>query len=229
MKKNVMMRIASVLLIAVLVTTCGISGTYAKYVSTAAGSDTARVAKWGVTATVTGEAFATSYGIKEAADDVNNKAIAVSVVSSTTDKVVAPGTEGTFTGVALTGTPEVAVNVTNDATITLDGWEVDGSFYCPITITIENTAYCGLDYTSADKFIKDLEGAIEAANGNYAANTNLSEVAGLNGNYTWAWAFEGDANSEQTNAKDTELGNLAADGTANTITISVVTTVTQVD
>ena len=43
MKKNIMMRVASALLIAVLLTTCAISGTFAKYVSTASGSDTARV------------------------------------------------------------------------------------------------------------------------------------------------------------------------------------------
>ena len=47
MKKNKMMRVASALLVAVLLTTCAISGTFAKYVSQATGSDTARVAKWG--------------------------------------------------------------------------------------------------------------------------------------------------------------------------------------
>ena len=47
MKTNKMMRIASVLLVAVLLTTCSISGTFAKYVSQATGTDTARVAYWG--------------------------------------------------------------------------------------------------------------------------------------------------------------------------------------
>ena len=48
MKKNRMMRVASALLVAVLLTTCAISGTFAKYVTTESGSDFARVAKWGV-------------------------------------------------------------------------------------------------------------------------------------------------------------------------------------
>ena len=48
MKKNTMMRVASALLVAVLLSTCAISGTFAKYVTTASGSDTARVAKWDV-------------------------------------------------------------------------------------------------------------------------------------------------------------------------------------
>ena len=47
MKKNKMMRIASVLLVAVILTTCAISGTFAKYVSSADSSDSARVAYWG--------------------------------------------------------------------------------------------------------------------------------------------------------------------------------------
>ena len=48
MKKNKMMRIASVLLVAVLLSTCAISGTFAKYISTASSSDKATVAKWDV-------------------------------------------------------------------------------------------------------------------------------------------------------------------------------------
>ena len=47
MKKNVMMRIASILLVCVLATTCGISGTFAKYVTKSTMNDEARVAYWG--------------------------------------------------------------------------------------------------------------------------------------------------------------------------------------
>ncbi len=46
MKKNTMMRIASVLLVAVVLTTCAISGTFAKYTSEKEVSDSATVAKW---------------------------------------------------------------------------------------------------------------------------------------------------------------------------------------
>ena len=49
MKKNKMMRLASFLLIAVLVSTSAISGTYAKYTTSGFAEDQARVAKWGVT------------------------------------------------------------------------------------------------------------------------------------------------------------------------------------
>ena len=43
MKKNVMMRVASALLVAVLLSTCTISGTFAKYVTTSSGNDNAEV------------------------------------------------------------------------------------------------------------------------------------------------------------------------------------------
>ena len=49
MKKNIMMRLSALLLVAVLLTTCVISGTFAKYVTTGTATDSARVAKWGVT------------------------------------------------------------------------------------------------------------------------------------------------------------------------------------
>ena len=47
MRKNKFMRAASGLLVAVLLTTCVISGTFAKYTSTSTGTDSARVARWG--------------------------------------------------------------------------------------------------------------------------------------------------------------------------------------
>ena len=61
MKKNVMMRIASILLVCVLVTTCGISGTFAKYTTNATSSDTARVARWGVEVSASGTMFGKAY------------------------------------------------------------------------------------------------------------------------------------------------------------------------
>ena len=122
MKKNKMMRIASILMVAVLVSTCAVSGTFAKYVTSDSGKDTARVAKWGVSILASGDLFAETY--KKAADNTPNKEngaarTGLSVVASTAvngdnvtldnvDKVVAPGTKNTD-GLLYTvaGTPEV--------------------------------------------------------------------------------------------------------------------------
>ena len=48
MKKNKRMRTASGLMIAALLTTSMISGTFAKYTTADAAQDSARAAKWGV-------------------------------------------------------------------------------------------------------------------------------------------------------------------------------------
>ena len=58
MRKNKMMRTASGLLVATLLTTSVISGTFAKYTTEETGSDSARVAKFGVEITARGTMFA---------------------------------------------------------------------------------------------------------------------------------------------------------------------------
>lgn len=231
MKKNTMMRVASALLVAVLMTTCAISGTFAKYTTGADADDTARVAKWGVTATVTGGAFAKEYE----ADDQETE-FDVTVSSSTDDKLVAPGTEGTFTGVALTGTPEVAVKIEKTATITVSGWMIDADknaetaevFYCPLVFVINNNTINGSTYTSAADLQTALKNAIEAGNDEYAANTNLANIEGMNGDYAWSWDFDDDGKGTN-DAKDTILGDMVANGGTATITIDVDVKVTQID
>lgn len=221
MKTNKMMRIASVLLVAVLLTTCVISGTFAKYVKTADGGDQARVAKWGVGITVTGDMFSKTYDAVDGA--------ATTVVSE--DKVVAPGTEGTLAAVTLSGSPEVDVNVAYAAELTLTGWEVDitddgndnPTLYCPIVITVDGTEY-KIDATN-DTLAK-LETAVENAIATYTADidagTNLATADINSPVVTWAWAI-GDAN-----ASDTALGDAAANGSASTIALELTVTVTQV-
>ena len=115
MKKNKMMRIASILLVVTLLSTCVISGTFAKYVTKAEGQDQARVAKWGVLVTVEGNAFADKYA---ATDEAYLEAEGeYSVVSSVAgEQVVAPGTSAEEADLALVatvkGTPEVAARYT---------------------------------------------------------------------------------------------------------------------
>ena len=80
MRKNKMMRAASGLLVATLLTTSVISGTFAKYTTSAEGTDTARVATWGFndkSSITLSDLFKTAY-------DNNN-------VKSNVD-VIAPGT-----------------------------------------------------------------------------------------------------------------------------------------
>ena len=83
MKKNRMMRLASVLLVCVLLTTSVISGTFAKYTTTNTASDEARVAYWGfdAAANITFDLF----DVKTAGD-----------TGVAADGLLAPGTERTI-------------------------------------------------------------------------------------------------------------------------------------
>ncbi len=213
MKKNKFMRLASVLLVLTLLSTCAISGTFAKYVTEGTGGDTARVAKWGVTvtgaATATNTMFASSYQ-----NDANTV-----TVSAGTDKVVAPGTEGTFSKFTITGTPEVSVKLTYEATVSFTGtWtDADGNYYCPIVVSVNNTAVDTTGVASTADYAAKIKSAIEAVSADYAVGTAITDALTI----TWAWAFDG-----SNDAADTYLGNLA---NAPTISVEVTATVTQVD
>ena len=233
MKKNRMMRLASGLLVAVLITTSTISGTYAKYVTEASVQDSARVAKFGVVVTATAESvFGKTYlnttddtpGDGTEADD------AVTVRAN--EEVVAPGTKGTLAAFTITGTPEVDTVVTYEATVDLgDKWvDADDNYYCPLIIDGVN----GLDYNTIDEFETAVKAAIEAHDdaAYYEAGTVLDTDA-LTFDVEWEWPFESaDTDSDgkpDNDVKDTHLGDEAAEGRAATIDITVKCVVTQVD
>ena len=218
MKKNKMMRLASGLLVAVLITTSTISGTFAKYTTSDSATDTARVAKFGVTVEATNaEAlFAETY---------NSNAV---VSSETNVDVVAPGTTGTLAGFTITGTPEVKTEVVYSATLDLEKF----GDYCPIIFTVEGTDYKAAGKTAGD--IAALETAVVEAiadcTGTYAVGTPIADTL----NVSWRWDFVQDAVngvSFQTNDLDTVLGDAAAGiggGEAAEITLAVTCTVNQV-
>ena len=218
MKKNNMMRIASVLLVAVLLSTCVISGTFAKYVTSDTATDSARVAKFGVDIVAKTEAdnsmFVKTYNDNDGTYDGLS-------VEATVD-VVAPGTSGTLTAFAVTGTPEVAVRVTYTPTLTLENWTVSGAEYCPIAITVgAETFKVGVgDITTIAELKAAVEAAITAKTMDYEPNTDLSTI---NDDLTvsWTWDFAGN-----DDAKDTALGDAT---TAATIDLDVKVTITQID
>ena len=115
MKKNKMMRIASVLLVAVLLSTCAISGTYAKYISSAVGSDKATVAKWDVKIGDTPISNTFTFGLFDTINDTLDSNDEKDVA----DGKIAPGTEGEFkiklnTASEVTSTYKIDYNVTKN-------------------------------------------------------------------------------------------------------------------
>ena len=239
MKKNVMMRLASFLLVAVLISTSAISGTYAKYVTDDSGFDTARVAKFGVVVDVEGSMFAEAY---EKVDNGNGATASTdttltTVVSDGTGgdytNLLAPGTKGKMTEIQLSGKPEVDVAVTYKADVTLTGWLVeDDEFYCPLVFTVTGTDYTetvdGATCEDADELIEALKNAVKDYSKSYDANTDLSGKQADNLDITWEWPFEVSVANDK---KDTYLGDAAAADVedASTIKVEVTCTVTQID
>lgn len=224
MKKNRMMRLASMLLVAVLLTTSTISGTFAKYVTTDGASDTARVAKWGVTIKTTGKMFGDAYkdGVVNFTADEEVDTIRVQADTEGTN-VVAPGTNGTLAAYDIEGKPEVDTEVTYTAELTLANWEIDGVEYCPIVFNVNGAEIKFVD--SVANLETAVEEAIVAATKNYHTNDDLSDVED-DLVVTWAWEFEVD---DATNIKDTALGNQAAEGSAATIKLDTTCTIAQVN
>lgn len=234
-KKNWTLRAAVLMLALVLITSCFVGGTFAKYVTSGDAADHARVAKWGVTVTAhgTGDVFAKSY------DNT--------VIANGEYKVIAPGTKKENAAlVTLSGQPEVAVKVTYSAEhFSLTGkWVGDknDTFYCPLIIkvtgkvngTVQTTTINCAEKNSAAEIETAVQNAVAACSATYDPNTDLSSAAvdGEGLKISWEWPFEGTENPGQTDAKDTYLGDQAAktsDLDVPSIYIPVTATVTQID
>lgn len=244
-------RMVGILLVVALAVSCVAGGTLAKYVTEGEGNDSARVAKWGVKVGGEGNAFQKEYGNDDVEADVPT------VVKSNVE-VVAPGTYGTFDGIDVSGTPEVAVDVSTNADLNLGvkedsengNWiDKNNKFYCPIVIEVNSVQFCGLAYDSAAAFENDVERAINTyMSEKYEPGTNLGEEKNLNDSIEWRWAFSSESlndissdvlkfnegtketlSSKQNDEKDTYLGDKAAGGSAPTIALTLTTTVTQID
>ena len=175
MKKNIAMRIAAVLFILTMVSICTFATTFAKYTTGGSSTDEARVAKWGVTVSAVNEdgLFASTYN--------DEKVKSVGSVD-----VVAPGTSGELAGFTVSGAPEVAVNVTYSAELTLAGWKVDeDTEYCPIVITVGTTECTGATMAALKSAV---EAAVAAQSTSYDVGEEISDTLTV----SWAWSYVGD-------------------------------------
>lgn len=217
MKKTKLMRAALLLLVLTLITSCFVGGTFAKYTTSAKGSDTARVARWGFNeaSVELNDLFMTAY-------DKN--------VQGKVD-VIAPGTTNSakfkFTyGDATVTAPEVAYTFTVNA---------DES-KCAQSIKDNKNIQWKLDngaWGTWDKLITD----IKSLSGNPTGTKEYTAGQLPDGfkdksehTVAWQWAFQTagtdgvvDAGQDKT---DTDMGN--AVDLAN-VTLKITVSATQVD
>ena len=223
-KKNWALRVMLLAFIFTLISTCLMSGTLAKYVSTASGSDTARVAKWGFDGINTVDIFDDSYG--------------TTVESSGTDNVIAPGTTKQFSFGFASGISEVSSKITFTMSETNVGlipivYMYGSSYYSNV---LTGTVYLKLPGTTTyvQVTIAGNVAAMGTAIGgntgyaNVAPNTNYNTLTG--GTITWYWAFEqaNDTAGTGLSTHDTTDTTLGTAGTA-TVTLNISLKAEQID
>lgn len=237
MKKNKSMRAAGGLMIATLLSTSIVSGTYAKYVTSDSASDTARVAKFGVTVTASGSLFDKTYLTTSntpggATADENGTVLSVesSGAVNNIENVVAPGTKNkdgiTF---AIAGTPEVDVQLDITVGDTLEEVFLKANPSLPdmttgnATDTFNNaTDYYPVKFTLTQSTktdplvdggtLEQVKTTLTGLTARYDANTDLSKAVGTL-KLTWEWDFDDADDVGKYDKQDTLLGDLAA-GTA---------------
>lgn len=209
--KNKFFKIASLMIMLCLISTCAIGTTFAKYVTGDTATDSARVAKWGVKIEMQGDdLFSNQY-------DAHDTELAgkLSVKSSSDDeKVVAPGTSGS-TVFSIKGTPEVAARIVIDFDATSDIMLPAGSVqgqtedYHPLVFTLKQIADAdgAVDVVLKVGTLADIQAFLDAYTGTngteYLPNTDLASKFEL----SWAWAYSVD---DLTDKMDTLLGDLMA-------------------
>ena len=206
---NRLVKFTAFVLLLTIIAVSLVSGTFAKYTSTATGSDTATVAKWSIVlnddeematttpATVTFDLFNT---VKDT--DATSTETDVATVDGKT--LIAPGTSGAF-----------ELKIENKSEVTAQ---------YSIVFDVDNTAI-PLEFKVGDG--EWTEGSITAV-----AAADATKLAAKSGvatvNVQWRWVYEATENADTANTADTALG-IAAQTTAPTVTVEATITATQVD
>lgn len=201
MKKSKSMRIASLLLVLVLVTTCFVGTTFAKYTSSVEATATATVAKWDVSVndtSLTVEKPSVTFDLFTTILDSDNTNAEKDVKAG----LIAPGTSGKFNLKV-----HNASEVTASYAITLKETNNKG---IPILYSADGKTY----YEANDTNL------LNALKGNLAigAGDALETVY-------WKWAYSENATQD---ASDTAIGAYGT-ATAPTVAVTATITVTQVD
>lgn len=216
MKKNRVMRFASVILILTLLSTSVISGTFAKYVTKVEGTDTGRVATWG---------FVSEYGTNEVQITDLFKTAYDKNVQGTAD-VIAPGTTNSASFAFKYAGQEAAPEVAYTFAVSVEGSTVADDIKTNPNIQwrLDNGAWGTWDQLMAS--IKALSGDASGSK-TYAAGELPTGFSKTTANHTivWQWIFE-TANDTDQDELDTAMGNKAD---LDDVTIQITVTATQID
>lgn len=170
MEKNKTMKMILITLLIAMIALVLVSGTYAKYTSSASGSDTARVAKWsfnvGENDIVAKDTF--TFDLFKTITDTDGKT-ETDVVSANADKVIAPGTSGSFD-------------------LVLENKSETSAKY-GITYTVTNTASIPVQFSVNGKdWTDNLANVVESDTDTKLAANNGTKTITIQ----WKWVYDGD-------------------------------------
>jgi len=214
-KKFTSLRISSGIIIATLLTTSLIGGTFAKFTTGVNSSDSARSAYWGFSATNSidlGDLFKSSYTHVESRDSAD---------------IIAPGTNGSVDF-------SFKFDTSNGSAP-----EVDYSFTINVTDTCSDSIKTNPDiqfklddgsWGSWDNLVNSIKALAGESGGtkNYTAGTLPTFFNTTKDTHTisWQWLFEDATKSATQDAADTALGNAA---TLPSCSLSISIAATQID
>lgn len=213
-KKNNLRSMIIVALLLLLVAVIGFGGyTLSKYVSNKTSGGKAQVAKWGYTVEADAtKLFGTNYKFVTDSSVVTGETANLTVSSSSTANLVAPGTSGSMT-FSVKGTAEVLAKVDIEFTVVKDivlNYKKGGTAgtYKPVKWTLKKGATTLVDGKTLADVANELN---DADKYDITYEPNSTEI---NDEYTlsWSWAFE-DATKAENNDLDTLLGMLAKENT----------------
>ncbi len=211
MKKNVIFRIAAIVLMCTLVTACFASSTFAKYTSSASGTATATVAKWNIEVNDSGK-----LGVAEKTDMVFNFADTWTNVNETVanaptvvTNLVAPGTEGSFN-----------VKVINKSD-TAAAYTIKLAYDSSSEVTLPATFAFYKDAAHTQKINLNGTTLVEAATGDLAIGSTTAQEETVT--IYWAWDFNGN------DTNDTTAGDNANSASLDNLVLKVAIVVDQID
>ncbi len=229
MTKNKAMRLGSVMLVLALLTTCAISGTFAKYTSSSTTQDNARVAYWGFA-----KSDATTLSLFDHKDGNVTSGGEVDGVS----KVIAPGTKNDGVTISFNYTPlnttvkapEVAYSFDVTATNEGDTTFLDSADGFKWTLKV------GTEEKSVATTAALLSELNKLSVASVSAGTLPSTIANTDGSLKtvtigWSWDYEADGEETAKTARDTQdtgLGN-ANETDLQNIKLKIVAGATQKD
>ena len=175
-KSSMMVRLVAVLAVTMMFTMCFVGGTFAKYTSSATGTDSATVAKWSfkvgetdiaTTDTFTFDLFKT---IKDS-DGIKNE----TEMNPVDGSIIAPGTQGSF-DLVLTNASQVTAQYAIDYTVTNNN-------DIPVKFSVDG----GTTWTN------DLADVAASDSTKLAANSGTTTIK-----VQWKWDFNGSDDSFDT-------------------------------